>query len=165
MLIDMLCHLHMASVSSSRACCVLCSLCYLACSFQRSPGALLSPPHIKASLISATLIATHPMIISLGLMCMRGSAHTQSYPSLFYISVSDMHAYKHADVPHMHAHARRSSSGADESRSTQRRSFLSVDSLPLNEVRWSPGIIFQTTWKGRYINDMKWYKLTDSSAP
>ena len=90
-LIDMLCHPHKAGVLSSRVRGVLCSWCYLSCSLERSPGALLSPPHIKDSLISATLIATHPVIINLRLMymhlnlslfsghaCMRpcGHAHT-----------------------------------------------------------------------------------------
>lgn len=64
-LIDSKCQLRMAGVLSS---CVLCSPHHLICRFPRSPGALHSPPHIKASLISATLIFIHPMIIHLGLV-------------------------------------------------------------------------------------------------
>lgn len=74
-LIDMMCHLRMASVLSS---CVLCSPCNLTCRFQRSPGALRGLPHIKASLISATLIVVHPMIINLRRVYMRESARTNT---------------------------------------------------------------------------------------
>lgn len=71
----------MAGVLSS---CVLCSLHHLTRRFPRSPGALHSPPHIKASLISATLIFIHPMIIHLGLVVTCGTpAYWLSFTSVF----------------------------------------------------------------------------------
>ena len=109
MLIDMLCQLHMASVLSSSACCVLCSSWYLSCHFQRSPATPLSPPHIKAFLISATLLATHPMTINLGLVQMRECAciYTLSFfftPFLYLPCIHRSiytwpHTHKHIEIP------------------------------------------------------------------
>lgn len=76
MLIDMLCRLRMLSVSSSHALVFYVPGAISPAVSQRSPGALRRPPHIKASLISAALIATHPMIINLGLLCVCECAHT-----------------------------------------------------------------------------------------
>lgn len=73
-LIDANCQLRMASVLSG---CVLCSPHHHTCRFPRSPRALHSPPHIKASLISATLIFIHPMIIHLRLVVTCGTCTCQ----------------------------------------------------------------------------------------
>lgn len=86
-LIDAKCQLRMAGVLSS---CVLCSPHQLTRRFPTSPGAPHSPPHIKASLISAALIFIRPMIIHLRLVVTCGTrtcplSFTSAFAAIFCI--------------------------------------------------------------------------------
>lgn len=161
-----MCHLRMASVLSS---CVLCSPHDLTCRFQRSPGALRRIPHIKASLISATLIAIHPVISNLGQVCMHESVRTNT-PSLTYpfsIYISDTHAHEHAHTDtHTHIEIPLVQMKAEVPREKERdwESRTVIGFPTTNEVHSSLRIIFQPTWNSGYINNMKWYKLTTSRA-
>lgn len=95
---DANCQLCMAGVLSG---CVLCSSHHHTCRFPRSPGALHSPPHIKASLISATLIFIHPMIIHLRLVVTCGTctcqlSFTSAFAALPFASASAcVHTHSH----------------------------------------------------------------------
>lgn len=146
----------MASVLSSRARCVLCSLCYLSCRLQGSPGALLSPPHIKASLISATLIATHPHDNQ-----PRADVHVWrcAHPhSIFLFSL-----FLYLTCPHTHTHTEKFLWCRWKQKCPEKK--FSVSGFPalmkyIEVWEW----YFSQRGPAGYINDMKWYKLTYSRA-